>query len=68
MRKAGNAVRQKGRGFGKGIFFARPLFLSGGWVCVAEDNAQVSQSFVQKRFVLRPVISTNLNIANFASN
>jgi len=52
---------------GEGIF-ARPPFLGGGWVCVAEGDAQVNQNFAQKRFTLRPIIATNLNIADFAGS
>jgi len=47
---------KKEGGLGEGIS-ARPPFLGGGWVCVAEGDAQVSQSFSQKRFVLRSVIA-----------
>jgi len=45
---------------GEGIF-ARPPVLGGGWVCVAEGDAQVSQSFVQKRFSLRPIIANSVS-------
>jgi len=34
----------------------------------AERSAAISRSFVQKRFELRSVIATNLNIANFAGS
>jgi len=63
-KRAMRAGKKEG-GLEEGIF-ARPLLLGGGWVCVAEGDAQVNQNFAQKRFALRPVIATNLNIANFA--
>jgi hypothetical protein len=37
-------------------------------VCVAEGDAQVSQSFVQKRFALRSVIATRRNLTIFAGS
>lgn len=55
---------KKEGGLGEGIF-ARPPFLGGGWVCVAKGDAQVSQSFAQKRFALRPVIATKCNFHHF---
>ena len=55
--RSGQCGRAKGKGFREGIF-ARPLFLDGGRICVAKGDVQVSQSFVQKRFALRPVIAT----------
>ena len=58
---------KKEGGLGEGIF-ARPLFLGGGWVCVAKGDAQVSQSFVQKRFALRPLIATKCNFHHFWGN
>jgi len=36
--------------------------LGGGWVCVAEDDAQVNQNFAQKRFALCPVIATIISL------
>jgi phospholipase C len=45
--------------------FARPPFLGGGWVCVAEGDAQVNQNFAQKRFALRPVIETKQRNGEF---
>jgi len=51
---------KKEGGLGEGIF-ARPPFLGGGWVCVAEGDAQVNQNFAQKRFALRPIIATLLS-------
>jgi len=58
---------KKEGGLGEGIS-ARPPFLGGGWVCVAEGDAQVSQSFSQKRFVLRSVIATRCNFRHFWGN
>jgi hypothetical protein len=55
---------KKEGGLGEGIF-ARPLPLGGGWACVAFGDAQASQSFVQKRFVLRSVIATKCNFYHF---
>ncbi|MEM4714470.1 MAG: hypothetical protein QXQ79_02950 [Candidatus Nanoarchaeia archaeon] len=57
-KRAWQAGRKEG-GLGEGIF-TRPLVMGGGWVCVAEGNAQVSQGFAQKRFVLRSVIVTKI--------
>jgi hypothetical protein len=54
-KRAMRAGKKEG-GMGEGIF-ARPLILGGGWVCVAEGDAQVNQSFVQNRFALCPVIA-----------
>jgi len=55
---------KKEGGWGEGIF-ARPLVLGGGWVCVAEGDAQVSQDFAQKRFALCPVIATKQDFHYF---
>jgi len=55
---------KKEGGLGEGIF-ARPLLLGGGWVCFAFGDAQVNQSFVQKRFALRPIIATRCNFYHF---
>ncbi|MCM8820014.1 MAG: hypothetical protein NC925_04370 [Candidatus Omnitrophica bacterium] len=39
--------------------------MDGGWVCVAEGDAQVSKDFVQKKFLLRSVIATRCNFCQF---
>ena len=62
-KRAMRAGKKEG-GLEEGIF-ARPLLLGGGWVCVAEGDAQVNQNFAQKRFALRPVIATRCNFHHF---
>jgi len=62
-KRAMRASKKEG-GLGEGIF-ARPPFLGGRWVCVAEGDAQVNQNFAQNRFALRPIIAKKYNFAIF---
>jgi len=35
----------------------------GWWVCIAEGNVQVNQNFAQKKFALRPIIATKIQVS-----
>ncbi len=49
-------------------FFAHPAFLGGGWVCVAEGDAQVRgqrRGFVQNKFGFYPKGTANFQFHHF---